>query len=51
MLQSTRVTAPMTEILHTLGIPVPKKILDVSDEARIPRQTSIYASQTPWVSS
>jgi transposase len=31
ILQSTRVTAPMAEILQTLGIPLPKKILEVSD--------------------
>jgi transposase len=31
ILQSTRVTAPMAEILHTLGIPLPKKILKVSE--------------------
>jgi transposase len=30
ILQSTRVTAPMAEILQTLGIPLPKKILEVS---------------------
>jgi transposase len=31
ILQSTRVTAPMAEILQTLGIPLPKKILEVSE--------------------
>jgi transposase len=31
ILQSTRVTTPMTEILQTLGIPLPKKILEVSE--------------------
>jgi transposase len=31
ILQSTRVTAPMAEILQTLGIPAPKKILEVSE--------------------
>jgi hypothetical protein len=29
IVQSTRVTAPMAEILHSLGIPLPKKILEV----------------------
>jgi transposase len=31
ILQSTQVTTPMTEILQTLGIPLPKKILEVSE--------------------
>jgi transposase len=31
ILQSTRVTTPITEILQTLGIPLPKKILEVSE--------------------
>jgi transposase len=33
ILQSTRVTAPMAEILQTPGIPLPKKILEVSESA------------------
>jgi hypothetical protein len=33
--QSTQVTASMAEILQSLGIPLPKKILDVYEEARI----------------
>jgi transposase len=31
ILQSTQVTTPMTELLQTLGIPLPKKILEVSE--------------------
>jgi hypothetical protein len=50
MLQSTRVTAPMAEILQTLGIPLPKRILDVSESARTTLRAEIHASQTPCVS-
>jgi len=31
ILQSTQVTAPMAKILRSLGIPLPKKILEVSE--------------------
>jgi hypothetical protein len=29
IVQSTQVTAPMAEILQSLGLPLPKKILEV----------------------
>jgi hypothetical protein len=33
IVQSTQVTAPMADILRNLGVPLPKRILEVSDEA------------------
>jgi hypothetical protein len=33
ILQSTQMTATISEILRSLGIPLPKRILEVSDEA------------------
>ena len=33
IVQSTQVTSTMAEILRSLGIPRPKRILEVSDEA------------------
>src|SRR5919202_2767305 len=36
IVQSTQVTAPMAEILRSLGVPLPKRILEVSDEAHAP---------------
>ena len=37
MVQSTQVTAPSADILRRLGVPLPKRILEVSDEAHAPR--------------
>src|SRR5262252_550436 len=36
IVQSTQVTAPIAEMLHSLGVPLPKRILEVSDEAHAP---------------
>jgi transposase len=36
IVQSTQVTAPIAEILRSLGVPLPKRILEVSDEAHAP---------------
>jgi hypothetical protein len=36
MVQSTQVTAPIAEILRSLGVPLPQRILEVSDEAHAP---------------
>ena len=36
IVQSTQVTAPMAEILRSLGVPLPQRILEVSDEAHAP---------------
>lgn len=36
LLHSTQVTATIAETLRSLGIPLPKKMLDVSDEAYTP---------------
>ena len=41
----------MAEIRHTLGLPLPKKMLAVSPEARTTLQASRHASQTTRVSS
>jgi hypothetical protein len=37
MVQSTQVTAPIAAILRRLGVPLPKRMLAVSDEAHAPR--------------
>jgi transposase len=37
IVQSTQVTAPIADILRSLGVPLPKRILEVSDEAHAPR--------------
>jgi transposase len=36
IVQSTQVTAPIADILRSLGVPLPKRILEVSDEAHAP---------------
>jgi len=36
IVQSTQVTAPVAAILQRLGVPLPKRILEVSDEAHAP---------------
>ena len=36
IVQSTQVTAPIAEILRSLGVPLPQRILEVSDEAHAP---------------
>src|SRR5215468_2567369 len=36
IVQSTQVTAPIAEMLHSLGVPLLKRILEVSDEAHAP---------------
>jgi transposase len=36
IVQSTRVTAPMAALLRSLGVPLPQRILEVSDEAPPP---------------
>jgi transposase len=36
IVQRTQVTAPRAEILRSLGVPLPKRILEVSDEAHAP---------------
>jgi transposase len=36
IVQSTRVTAPLAALLRSLGIPLPQRILEVSDEAPTP---------------
>jgi len=36
MVQSTQVTAPITAILRSLGVPLPKRMLEVSEEAHAP---------------
>jgi transposase len=36
IVQSTQVTAPIVEMLRSLGVPLPKRILEVSDEAHTP---------------
>jgi transposase len=36
IVQSTQVTAPIAEILRSLDVPLPKRILEVSDEAHAP---------------
>jgi hypothetical protein len=50
MVHRTQVTAPMAEILHSLGMPLPQKILAVYEEVRSTPLSSIHASQTPCVS-
>jgi hypothetical protein len=51
MVQRTQGTAPMAEILRRLGLPLPKRILDVSHEAHAPCLSSRHASKSPRVSS
>jgi hypothetical protein len=41
----------MAEILQSLGIPFPKKILEVFESASTAQRPEIYASQPPAVSS
>jgi transposase len=36
IVQSTQVTAPVAAVLQRLGVPLPKRILEVSDEAHAP---------------
>jgi transposase len=36
IVQSTQVTAPIADILRSLGVPLPKRILEVSDAAHAP---------------
>src|SRR5215510_7475683 len=36
IVQSTRVTAPLAALLRNLGLPLPPRILEVSDEAPTP---------------
>jgi hypothetical protein len=36
IVQSTRVTAPLAALLRSLGMPLPQRILAVSDEAPAP---------------
>jgi transposase len=36
IVQSTQVTAPMAALLRSLGVPLPQRILEVSDEAHAP---------------
>ena len=36
IVQSTQVTAPIADMLRSLGVPLPKRILAVSDEAHTP---------------
>jgi hypothetical protein len=50
IVQSTQVTSPMAEILQSLGIPSPKKLPEVFEEASTAQRPSIHASQTPCVS-
>ena len=50
MVQSTQVTTAMAGILRSLGIPLPKRILDVSEEASTTCLSSIHASRTPCAS-
>ena len=37
IVQSTQVTAPIADILRSLGVPLPTRILEVSEEAHAPR--------------
>ena len=36
IVQSTRVTTPLAALLRSLGMPLPQRILEVSDEAHAP---------------
>ena len=36
IVQSTQVTAPLADILRRLGVPLPQRMLEVSEEAHAP---------------
>jgi hypothetical protein len=46
----TQVTTARAGSLRSLGLPVPTRILEVSEEARTTCLSSLHASRTPCVS-
>ena len=58
IVQSTQVTAPIADILRSLGVPLPKRILEVSEEAPplachryMPLEDSMYPIDSPLLIS